>query len=190
MVKGSYSVEPENPAKSCKARGDNLRVHFKHCREIAHTIRGWKATKAKSFLENVLAHKEAVPFRRYTGGTSRHAQGKVLKAPGNCVRWPEKASRLFLDLLRNATANAEIKSLDADLVVSHVQANRAPQMRRRTYRAHGRINAYMANPAHIELILTEANKVVPKASEPRAPRKLSSKEQAKKRLTSGGGVVA
>lgn len=26
---GRYSKEPDNPAKSCKARGSNLRVHFK-----------------------------------------------------------------------------------------------------------------------------------------------------------------
>jgi large subunit ribosomal protein L17e len=27
--------------------------------------------------------------------------------------------------------------------------------RRRTYRAHGRINPYMSSPCHVELILTE-----------------------------------
>ena len=44
-------------------------------------------------------------------------------------------------LLLFARARPQIKSLDAkNLVISHVQANRAPQMRRRTYRAHGRIN--------------------------------------------------
>ena len=40
--------------------------------------------------------------------------------------------------------------------------NRAAQMRRRTYRAHGRINAYMSSPCHIELILTEKDDVVVK----------------------------
>lgn len=172
-----------------QARGENLRVHFKQCREIAHTIRGWTATKAKAFLEDVINHKQAVPFRRYTGGTSRHAQvrpsalhcfflsplpsshfphpvacdfthmyfaglvhsrcrppctqqppqyiasandiphpprvprlcvyiplslpslqGKALKAPGNCVRWPEKAAKIYLDILRNAVANAEVRA--------------------------------------------------------------------------------
>ena len=33
------------------------------------------------------------------------------------------------------------KGLDVDsLVVEHIQVNAAPKMRRRTYRAHGRIN--------------------------------------------------
>lgn len=26
---GKYAKEPKNPTKSCKARGSNLRVHFK-----------------------------------------------------------------------------------------------------------------------------------------------------------------
>ncbi len=173
----------------CKAKGDNLRVHFKQCREVAAVIRGMSLEKAKSFLAGVLEHKRAVPFRRFSGGCSRHAQGKELKAPGNCVRWPEKATKFFIDLLENAEANAEvcgltlrllcervvqvlrrillllllcalrldseraaesqhlllvfaqIKNLEtAKLVVSHVQVQRAPQMNRRTYRAHGRIN--------------------------------------------------
>lgn len=35
----------------------------------------------------------------------------------------------------------QIKGLDAEnLIVSHAQTNRAPKQRRRTYRAHGRIN--------------------------------------------------
>jgi len=47
----------------------------------------------------------------------------------------------MLQLLKNAESNADCKGLDADrLVVEHIQVNRAPKMRRRTYRAHGRIN--------------------------------------------------
>jgi large subunit ribosomal protein L17e len=38
-------------------------------------------------------------------------------------------------------ANGEAKGLNAkDLVISHCQVNHAPVMRRRTYRAHGRIS--------------------------------------------------
>lgn len=33
--------------------------------------------------------------------------------------------------------------------------NRAACLRRRTYRAHGRINPYMSSPCHIELWLAE-----------------------------------
>ena len=40
--------------------------------------------------------------------------------------------------------NLQAKDLDKDnLIVSHIQVNAAPKMRRRTYRAHGRINGEM-----------------------------------------------
>ena len=52
-----------------------------------------------------------------------------------------KSAAILLQLLKNAESNAEVKMLNTDsLVVDHVQVNRAAKMRRRTYRAHGRIN--------------------------------------------------
>lgn len=38
-------------------------------------------------------------------------------------------------------------------------------MRRRTFRAHGRINAYQSSPSHIELIVTEEEEAVAKATD-------------------------
>jgi ribosomal protein uL22 len=67
--------------------------------------------------------------------------GKQYNAPGDKVAWPQKATRTFLDLLRNVESNASSKGLEVEkLVITHVNANQAPKMRRRTYRAHGRIN--------------------------------------------------
>ena len=188
MVK--YSAEPES-AKSAKARGSNLRVHFKHTREVAHAIKGMKLSRAKSYLENVLEHKEIVPFTVFMGGCGRHAQTKnQAGSHGAQGRWPSKATRVVLDLLKNAEANADMKGLDADtLYVTHAQSNRAPKQRRRTYRAHGRIGPYMSNPAHIELVLAEKEDTVAKGEEEAAPaRKLTRKQQARSRITSGGGA--
>ncbi|KAF0691037.1 Aste57867_17649 [Aphanomyces stellatus] len=186
----SYSQEPEDQTRSAKARGRHLRVHYKHCREVCHTIKGYSLAKAKKFLGDVLEMKAAVPFTKYTGGPGRHAQGKLLNAPGDKCRWPQKATRIILDLVKNAEANAELKGLDVEkLYIAHTQANMAIKQRRRTYRAHGRIGPYMANPAHIELILTEKKENVAKAEEPKAA-KVSRKRQAVLRLKSGGGVAA
>lgn len=57
------------------------------------------------------------------------------------------------------------------LVIEHIQVNKAPKMRRRTYRAHGRINPYMSSPCHIEMILTEKEQIVPKPEEEVAQKK-------------------
>lgn len=65
-----------------------------------------------------------------------------------------------------------LQGLDVDsLVIEHIQVNKAPKMRRRTYRAHGRINPYMSSPCHIEMILTEKEQIVPKPEEEVAQKK-------------------
>ena len=192
MVK-KYSADPEEPQKSAKARGSNLRVHFKNMRETANAIKGMSLKKAKSFLEDVVEHKQAVPFRRFTGGCGRHAQGKLRNAPGSQVGWPVKSCKFILDLLTNAEANAEMRALDVDvLVVDHIQCNRAMKQRRRTYRAHGRINPYMSNPTHIELILSEKVEGVKRGEEDDAakPVRMSRKGRARQLLRVGGGVTA
>ncbi|RYR68517.1 hypothetical protein Ahy_A03g015020 isoform C [Arachis hypogaea] len=173
MVK--YSREPVNPTKSCKARGSDLRVHFKNTRETAFAIRKLPLVKAKRYLEDVLAHKQAIPFRRFCGGVGRTAQAKNRHSNGQ-GRWPVKSAKFILDLLKNAESNAEVKGLDVDaLYISHIQVNQAQKQRRRTYRAHGRINPYMSSPCHIELILSEKEEPVKK--EPESQLATSKKSQ-------------
>lgn len=43
---------------------------------------------------------------------------------------------------------------------SPIPPSSGPAPPRRTYRAHGRINAYMSSPCHIELILAERDQTV------------------------------
>merc|ERR1711939_895468 len=181
MVK--YAKEPANAAKSCKASGSDLRVHFKNTREAAQAIKGMTLKKAKSYLEDALEHKQTIPFRRFMGGVGRHPQAKMHNHTQS--RYPKKSCIFLQSLLRNA----EGKGLDRDtLYISHIQTNRAQGQRRRTYRAHGRINPYMSCPSHIELILSEKEEGVKKpdedAAEPKT-KKLSRKRLAMQRLKSG-----
>ncbi|XP_027153263.1 60S ribosomal protein L17-2-like [Coffea eugenioides] len=134
-------------------------------RETAHAIRKLPLAKAKRYLEDVLAHKQAIPFTRFCGGVGRTAQAKNRHSNGQ-GRWPVKSASFILDLLKNAESNAEVKGLDVDsLFISHIQVNQAQKQRRRTYRAHGRINPYMSSPCHIELILSEKEESVKKEPE-------------------------
>ncbi|KAF7717166.1 60S ribosomal protein L17 [Penicillium ucsense] len=159
-----YAAQEIPNAKSARARGSYLRVSFKNTRETAQAINGMKLQKALTYLDNVTKKSMAVPMRRYAGSTGRTAQGKQFGV--SKARWPVKSAEFLIDLLKNAEANADIKGLDTSaLVVKRIQVNQAPKGRRRTYRAHGRINPYMTNPCHIELILTEANEEVAKAPE-------------------------
>ena len=90
---GRYSTEPDNAAKckslframmcmhkvryttpACKARGVELRVHFKNTRETAQAIKGMHLRKAIRYLNDVMEKKQIVPFRRFNGGVGRKAQ--------------------------------------------------------------------------------------------------------------------
>ncbi|KAI9201940.1 ribosomal protein L22/L17 [Polychytrium aggregatum] len=159
-----YSAADINAAKSAKAQGSYLRVHFKNTRETAMALKGLKLRKAVDYLNDVINHKQAIPFRRFNGGVGRTAQAKPFGVTQ--ARWPVKSAEFMLGLLKNAESNAEVKGLNLEeLVVKHVQVNQAPKQRRRTYRAHGRINPYMSSPCHIELILSETEKQVEKDAE-------------------------
>jgi large subunit ribosomal protein L17e len=98
--------------KATKARGTHIRVHYKHCREIAQAIKGLSVPKAKAYLQNVLLYKDAIPFTKYTGGIGRHAVGKNYNAPGDKVAWPQKATKTFLDLLTNIASNSEVWDIE------------------------------------------------------------------------------
>lgn len=171
-----YGNNAVNPAKSASSRGSYLRVSFKNTMNTAAAIKGWELERALKYLEDVSEHKRAIPFRKHAGSIGRTAQGKefgVTKA-----RWPAKSVKFVTELLKNAQANADAKGLDTEkLVISHIQVNQAPKHRRRTYRAHGRVNAYQSSPCHIEIVLTESGEEVAKAPETSVVR-LSSRQKA------------
>ncbi|XP_003796343.1 60S ribosomal protein L17-like [Otolemur garnettii] len=180
-----YSLDPENPTKSCKSRGSNLRVHFKNTRETAQAIKGMRIGKATKYPKDVTLKKQCkqcVPFRRYNGGVGRCAQGKQWGWTQG--RWPKKSAEFLLHMLKNAESNAELKGLDVDsLVIEHIQVNKAPKMRGGTYRAHGGINPHMSSPCHSEMILTEKEQIVPKPEEEVAQKKkISQKKLTKQKL--------
>uniref|UniRef100_A0A8D1CMY9 Large ribosomal subunit protein uL22 n=1 Tax=Sus scrofa TaxID=9823 RepID=A0A8D1CMY9_PIG len=160
-------VSYENPTKSCKSRGSTVHVHFKNTRKTAQAIK------------DVTLQKQCVPFCRYSGGVGRYAQAKQWGWTQG--RWPKKSADFLLHVLKNAESNAELKGLDVDsLVIEHIQVNKAPKMRRRTYRAHGQINTYMSSPCHIKMILTEKEQIVPKPEDEVAQKKKISQRKLQK----------
>lgn len=60
-------------------------------------------------------------------------------------------------------------------------------MRRRTFRAHGRINAYQSSPSHIEIIVTEEEEAVAKAAD---NKKVAYNARQKGRLSSQKRLTA
>lgn len=145
-------------------------------------MKGLRLKKALTYMDNVLEHKQIIPFRRYTGGIGRHAQAKAFKHTQG--RWPEKSVKAVRELLRNLKANAESAKLDVDMCfINHVVCQRAVQGRRRTYRAHGRISPYLSSNCHVEFQCVQKNKEVKKADKPAL--RLTRKQAAVKRLAIG-----
>ncbi|EAN33004.1 ribosomal protein L22 [Theileria parva strain Muguga] len=183
MVK--YSREPSNLTRSAKAYGAYLRVHFKNTYETATAIKGMLVKDAKRYLNDVIERKRCVPFRKFRGGVGRCAQAKAFKHTQG--RWPEKSCKFLLDLLKNLESNAEVKGLEqSKLRLEHVQVNRAPVGRRRSYRAHGRIIPFLSHPCHVELIAVEDEDHVPRhTSTEKRVVKLNKRELARMRLRTG-----
>lgn len=143
-------IKKTNNKKWCVANAKDLRVHFKNTYETAKAIKGMLVHKAQAYLQQVLDHERCIPFTRYTGSTGRTGQAQEFGLTHG--RWPEKSVRVVMDLLTNLKANGEAKRLNVEnLVVSNVQVNQAVSGRRRTFRAHGRINAYCSSNCHIAL---------------------------------------
>jgi len=69
--------------------------------------------KAKAYLEDVLAHKQAIHFRCFCGGVGRTVQAKSRHSNGQ-GRWPVKSVQFLLQLLKNAESNAEV------LIIQHI----------------------------------------------------------------------
>ena len=144
-----YSREPKSE-KSVKARGKDLRVHFKNTWEAAKMLKGKTIKASMQYLNDVLEHKRCVPIVRFNSHVAR--TGSAIQFGVTQGRWPEKSVHIILNILKNLQANANAKQLESDkLVINHVQVNRAQRGRRRTFRAHGRITPFLSSPCHIEM---------------------------------------
>ena len=139
--------------------------------------------KAQRDLQDVIEHKQCIPFRKYAATAGRTAQAHPFNVTQG--RWPKKSCEHLLDLLENARANADAKGLDIKKTyITHIQVNRAPKGRRRSFKAHGRIKDWCSSNCHVELFVTEKEENVKKAEEKKT-MKLTYKQAARMRLKVG-----
>lgn len=121
---------------TAKARALNLPVSSKHCIELSRNLRYKTTVEAKKLLEGVLSYKKALPFYRFVHDIG-HRQGV------GSGRYPQKATKEFMHLVKAVEANAQAKGMNtANLKIIKILANRAaaPQTgnrhRRGTKRTH------------------------------------------------------
>ncbi len=145
-MKLNYSIEPE-PEKTSKALGKELHISKKHAHEIASAIKGMKLDKARGFLENVSELKQAVPYKRYTRN--------IPHRKGMCTgRYPQKAAKEFLRVLKNVESNATYKGLDPEnMRITHIATKKGHTYRGQFPRAQGRASPKNHETVSVEMIL-------------------------------------
>jgi large subunit ribosomal protein L22 len=149
MARINYSVN-RDPEISSKAMGAELHISPKKSREVCCKIKGMKASEARKFLEDVVALKQAVPFKRHHDGTGHR------KGPMAAGRYPVKASKAILKVLKNAESNAEYKGLEpANMYIVHVAIQRGRVIHGFMPRARGRATPKDTETVNIEMILSE-----------------------------------
>ena len=150
---------PENYAK---AMGKDLPISTKHSAEICRYLRGRNLQKAKKMLEEVIAMKRPVPFKKYT----RDVGHKPGIASG---RYPIKAAQAILILLNDVEANAQVKGLSSnDLIIHHFCAHLASRPWH-----YGRISRRKMKRTHVEIVVTESKQETKKT---KASKKKAAKE--------------
>jgi len=169
-MKNKYAFTGFNE-KCAKAIFRDQDISTKHSVEICRQLRGKPLAKAITYLEDVIALKQAVPFLRYLGDVG-HKRGMA------AGRYPVKASKAFLRLIKSAQKNASNKGLDEEnLIIKHICAHKASRPMR-----YGRKTRREMKRTHIEIVVEEAiaAKKTQKKQTPEKPVKPVEKEASKK----------
>jgi len=144
-MKLNFSIEP-SPEKTSKAMGKELHISRKHAHEIATAIKGMKLDIAREYLENVVALKQAVPYKRFTRN--------IPHKKGMCTgRYPQKAAKEFLSVLKNAESNATYKGLDSEnMRITHIATKKGHTYIGQFQRAQGRATPKKHETVTVEMI--------------------------------------
>ena len=134
---------PEHFAHACSLNSD---ISTKQCIEICRCLRYKNTNYAKNLLEDIIALKKPIPFRRFNMDMGH-------KAGMSAGRFPQKAAKQFLQLVKSVEANAQFKGLNAStLKITKILANKASvpvtggRHRRSTKRTNIEIEVKEAGP--------------------------------------------
>ena len=144
-----YTYQAESGVNVARARGVELPMSPKKTYEVLNAIRGLPVERARRLLEDVVALKRPVPFRRYNQETAHHPG----TGPG---RYPKKVAKNVLVALRNAEQNAEYDGLDAERLYVKVAASARGKIRPASMpRAQGRATPWNEQTTNVEIVLAE-----------------------------------
>lgn len=149
MPTWDYSVKALDPDRTVKCAGREISVSPKAVTEVCRSIKGMMVKDAKLLLENVVAKKTAIPFKRY----KKEVPHRAMSDKWYAGRYPVKAARVMLRLLEEMESSAEYKGFNLDnLKLIHAASQRGRKIRKAIPRAHGRATPYYDTLTHIELV--------------------------------------
>ena len=147
MPHWEYSVKELDEARTVRASLREIDVSPKWSREVCRAIVGLTLPEARKLMEDVIAIRRMIPYRRYKKNRAHHSQTK------GAGGYPVKVARHMLKLLESLEANADFKGLDPDeVVIVHAAAHKARKIRKFIPRAFGRATPYDKQLVHIEVI--------------------------------------
>jgi large subunit ribosomal protein L22 len=144
-----YTYRDEPGVSVARARGLEIPMSPKKTYEVLNAIRGLPLDRARQVLEDAVAMKKAIPFRRFNQETAHHRG----TGPG---RYPVKVAKNLLQILQNAEENAEYDSLDTDALYVKVAACSRGRLRKANMpRAQGRATQWNEQTTNVEIVLAE-----------------------------------
>ena len=156
-----------------RAQAVDLRISPKESYEVANALRGMNVAKAKKYLEDVIALKRPIPYRRYNRQGVGHRKGHF--GPG---RFPKNTSEEFLKLLNLLQANAAFKGLNKEqLILFHIASHKAAPVRH-SFKG----SPHMTQVTHLEIVAkeeTSGKKLAVKAEAKKTEKKVEKKEEHK-----------
>jgi large subunit ribosomal protein L22 len=154
MPQFGYAFQNYDKTRHVRASIREKDISHKHAREIAVAIKGRSIENAREFLENVVARREAVPYRRYNNEVAHRSNIRNGFFAG---RFPKKAASEFLRLLDNLESNAEYKGMDLDrLRIVNSAVHKGTKLQRFQPRAMGRSSPKFDTLVHVELVAQES----------------------------------
>ena len=146
-----YAFQNYDKTKHVRSALREKTISHKHAREIAVKIKGMSIDKARSYLEDVVRLKRAVPFRRYHNEVGHKSDTGVMSG-----RYPQKAAGEFIKLLDNLESNAEYRGMDLDrLRIVNATVHKGRKIQRFIPRAMGRATPKIDILTHVELVAQE-----------------------------------
>ena len=180
MSKDNVKKEPvKKEVQTAKASAMSLHISTKQSIEICSFIRYKTVESSKLYLERVAKMEVAIPFKRF----NRDMGHKKNMAAG---RYPLKAVKEFLKLLRSVEANAQVLGLDAsNLKIVTAIANKASapvtggRHRRGTKRTHLYLEVQEIEDKKSKKVARKSVKKVTKKAEPKQEKTKVDKAEVK-----------